>query len=72
MASSGTTAVAKKKTAQQPPTRAVKIDELLVTRARVICADRGENLAEYFSAILRPTVEKDWLKVLRQLGDKAS
>jgi hypothetical protein len=68
---SGTTAVAKKKTGPQPPTRAVKIDVKLVTRAQAVCDDRGLKLSEYLSEILRPTVDKDWLKVLAQLKDKA-
>jgi hypothetical protein len=56
----------------QPPTRAVKIDEILVTRARIICADRGENLAEYFSAILRPKIDRDYRKLIRELDGMAS
>jgi hypothetical protein len=47
---------------------AVKVDRDIVTKAKLIAADKGEPLAGYLSGILRGTVEKDWAKVVRKAG----
>jgi hypothetical protein len=47
--------------------KAVKIARDLATKAKVIADTRGETIAEYLSAILRPHIDKDWPKAVKQL-----
>ena len=62
--------MAKKKTgAIEPPTKAVKIDRALASKAQMIATDRGVNLAEYISETLRSAVERDWGKMVRRVGE---
>jgi len=54
-----------------PPTKAVKIDRALASKAQMIATDRGVNLADYISDTLRAVVEKDWAKMVRRVGTGA-
>lgn len=50
---------------------AVKIDRGLASRARMIATDKGIDMAEYLSGILRATIERDWAKLIRRVGGSA-
>jgi predicted HicB family RNase H-like nuclease len=58
----------KKSDGAEPPTKAVKIDRALATKAQMIATDRGISLADYISDALRGAVEKDWGKMIRRVG----
>jgi hypothetical protein len=60
--------MARKKTAVDPPTKAVKIDRALATKAQMIATDQGIPLAEYLSAALRAAIDRDWSRMVRKLG----
>ena len=46
---------------------AVRIDRALAMKGRSVAKDRGITLAEYFSEMIRPHVNKDYLAMLRKL-----
>jgi predicted HicB family RNase H-like nuclease len=58
----------KKSSGAEPPTKAVKIDRALASKAQMIATDRGLSLADYISETLRGAVEKDWNKMVRRAG----
>jgi len=58
----------KSEESSEPPTKAVKIDRALATKAQMIATDKGLSLADYISETLRGAVEKDWAKMIRRVG----
>jgi hypothetical protein len=48
---------------------AVRLDSDLVSKARYLCAQSGESMTDYLSAILRPKVEKDFRQAAKPLLD---
>ena len=49
----------------------VRLDSALVSKARYLCAQNGESMADYLSAIIRPVVERDFRKAAKPLlGDE--
>jgi hypothetical protein len=70
MIAPGNTVVAKKKTEKKIKSEekflAVKIERAIVTRARVLAADRGETVADFLSGLLREPVDKEWSKMVRK------
>lgn len=60
----------KKAEGNEPPTKAVKIDRALAGKAQMIATDRGVDLANYISEVLRGVVERDWAKMVRKAGEK--
>ena len=59
----------RKKSGEDPKLGVVKIDRDIITKARMIAADKGLPLAGYLSESLRTTVEKDWAKMVRKAGE---
>jgi len=51
-------------------TTPVKIDTGLVRKARTIAEDKGIDLSEYLSAIVKGQIERDWTKVLRKIVER--
>ena len=47
--------------------KAVKIARDLAAKAKVIADTRGISIAEYLSDLLRPLVQKDWPKAVREM-----
>jgi hypothetical protein len=47
--------------------KAVKIARDIATKAKLIAETRGQTVAEYLSGLLRPLVERDWPKAVRQI-----
>jgi hypothetical protein len=68
MPSTAEAVMPRKKSEQGLKLGAVKVDRDIITKAKLIAADKGEPLAGYLSGILRGTVEKDWGKVVRKAG----
>jgi hypothetical protein len=63
--------MAKSKPAKsEPPTKAVKIDRALASKAQMIATDLGRDLADYLSETLRGAIEKDWAKMVRRVEEK--
>lgn len=61
--------VAKKKTSKSESRRyntLVRLDDDMVAQAKKVVALKGTNLAEYFTAILKPVVSRDWAKELKK------
>lgn len=51
---------------------AVKIDDAVVSKARIISARRKVPMADYLSDLLRPLVNRDYSKTIKELADKES
>jgi hypothetical protein len=49
-----------KKGETQLRTSPVRIDSGLAMKAKIAAEHQGLDLSEYLSAIIKPTVEKDW------------
>lgn len=47
---------------------AVKVDRLIVSKARLIAGDRGISLAELLSGMLAGPVEREYGKLVRKTG----
>lgn len=62
--SSGTLMAAKSNT------RAVKIDADLARKAKIIAEMRDDTSAEYLSKLLRPLIERDWQKTLKEMAQE--
>lgn len=62
----------RKKSDTGPKLAGTKIDRDLAHKAKMIATDRGIPAATYLSAILRPTVERDWAKLVRKTSSEAT
>jgi hypothetical protein len=60
----GTVKVGRKKSPIRMGT--VKIELTLIRKAKTVAEDKGLNLAEYLSDVLRGTVERDWLRIVQR------
>lgn len=47
---------------------AVKVDRLLIDKARLVASRRGVTLAEYLTDLIRNPVERDFAKTVRDMG----
>ena len=72
MATSGTKATRKKTVLHEDKYLAAKIERTLVTRAKMIAAERGESVGDFLSGLLREPLEREWSKMVRKATDKAS
>jgi hypothetical protein len=59
----------RKKTVGEPKLGVVKIDKDLITKAKMIAADKGESVAGYLSNSMRTIIDRDWSKVVRKAGE---
>ena len=62
---SGICVVAKKK--PEYKTTAVKLDTGLVRKAKTIAEDKGVDLSDYLSGIVRIGIERDWNRILKRI-----
>lgn len=58
--------------AKKPETKAVKttpvrIDNGVVIKGKIAAEDKGVELSEYFSDLLRPIVERDWARARKKI-----
>jgi hypothetical protein len=58
--------MATKKSGEPLKLGVVKVERDIITKAKLIAADRGESLAGYLSASLRSVVDKDWYRMLKK------
>jgi hypothetical protein len=49
----------------------VRMDDELCERARKLAALKGTSMAEMFSAMLRPMVDREWAREVRKLKEEA-
>jgi hypothetical protein len=50
-------------------TTPVKIETGLVRKARTIAQDKGMDLSEYLSGVIRSGIARDWTKVLKKIAE---
>jgi hypothetical protein len=62
--------MAKKKSGEELKLGAVKIERDIITKAKLISADRGVPLAGYLSESVRPVVERDWSKMVKRADEE--
>jgi hypothetical protein len=48
-------------------TRAAKLDAGLLRKAKTIADDKGVDLSEYLTAIIKPVVTRDWAKFAKKI-----
>jgi hypothetical protein len=65
-------AMAKKKSGEDLKLGVVKIERDIITKARMIAADRGISLARYLSESLRMIVARDWGQVVKRADEGRS
>jgi hypothetical protein len=61
--------MAKKKSGEDLKLATVKIERDILTKARMIAADRGIPLAGYLSDSLRLIVERDWGRMVKKADE---
>jgi hypothetical protein len=61
--------MAKKDGAQPMKTTPVRIDSGVVIRAKIAAEDKGLDMSDYLSEILKPTVDRDWAKARKKIID---
>jgi hypothetical protein len=64
----GVMAVAKEKKSPLKTTP-VRIDTGLVRKAKTIAEDKGIDLSDYISGVIRGPIERDWTKILKKIVD---
>jgi hypothetical protein len=57
------------KTERVKKTSVAKIETGLLRKAKTIADDKGVDLSDYLSDVLRPALERDWGKILKKLVD---
>jgi hypothetical protein len=65
----GAVAVAREKKAPARTTP-VKIDTGLFRKAKTIAEDKGVDLSDYLSGVIRGPIERDWAKILKKLVER--
>lgn len=51
-------------------TTVVKIETGLVRKARTIAEDKGIDLSEYLSGVVRGAIGRDWDRILKRIVEK--
>jgi hypothetical protein len=76
VATMGSTVMAKKKMGRPQSSErqdvSIKFDKVLASRARTIAQGRGISMAEYLSEAIRPVIDRDYAKLMRELEGGAS
>jgi hypothetical protein len=50
----------------------IKFDKLLAGKARLIASGRGISMAEYLSEAVRPIIDRDYARLMRELEGGAN
>lgn len=66
----GAATVAKKKSEKRRYNTLVRMDDELCDRARKLAALRNTSMAEMFTEMLRPLVDREWAKEVRKLKEE--
>ena len=69
MVSAGVLDVAKKKEGAGLKTTPVKIETGLARKARTIAEDKGIDLSDYLSGLIRGAIDRDWTKILKKIAE---
>jgi hypothetical protein len=59
--------VAKKKGESELKTTPVKIETGLVRKAKTIAEDKGVDLSDYLSGLIRGAIARDWDKIVKRI-----
>ncbi len=59
--------MAKKESTQADKTTPVRIDSGLIIKAKIAAEDKGVDLAEYLSGLLKAPVERDWARARKKI-----
>jgi hypothetical protein len=59
--------VAKKQSTQADKTTPVRIDSGLIIKAKIAAEDKGVDLAEYLSVLLKAPIERDWARARKKI-----
>ena len=57
---------------RERPAKTVKIDADLVTKAKTLADDEGTDVSNYLSSMIRPMIEREWVKFQRRMMDGES
>lgn len=49
--------------------QSVKVDRTLAFKAKMVASQRGITMAEYISELIRPSVERDFAKAVREIDE---
>jgi hypothetical protein len=52
---------------RERPAKTVRLDADLVTKAKAMADDAGTDAAKYLSELIRPVVEREWIKFQRRM-----
>jgi len=63
-------AVPRKKSGRS--TKPVRVESSIAAKAEKIAIDRGVDVSEYVSEVLRGPVERDWLRLVKRAADAES
>jgi hypothetical protein len=55
---------------QLPPTSTVKLDRVLAGRAKIVANELGMDLAKYLSDLIRPSVNREFAKIVEKMKDE--
>jgi hypothetical protein len=58
----------RKRDEKAPDTKVVRVHANLASKAKVIAASRGVDIADYLSEILRTRVLKDWSDMVKDMN----
>jgi ribosomal protein S12 len=61
--------MAKKPETKTAKTVPVRLDNGVVIKAKIAAEDKGLDLCDYLSDLLRPTVERDWARARKKIID---
>lgn len=50
---------------------AIKFDRALAEKAKIIAIRRGVSMAEYLTELSRGPIDREYAKVVREMGEKA-
>jgi Arc/MetJ family transcription regulator len=68
MAPAEVSSVAKKRSESRRFNTLVRLDDDLVENAKKVAALKGVSVAEYFTAVLRPVVDRDLTREIQKLS----
>lgn len=67
----GVPAVAKKSSESRRFNTLVRMDDDLCEKAKKLAALKGTSMAEMFTKVLQPWVDKEWVKELKRQSEEA-
>jgi hypothetical protein len=58
---------------RERPAKTVRLDADLITKCKSLADDQGTDVSNYLSALIRPVIEREWVKFQRRMmgGEKS-